>query len=105
MSKIDELIKDHCPDGVQYFGLSEIADTISGLSGKTKSDFTEGNARYVSYKNIFANLAVNQNAADFVKVAPGERQNRLHLGDVIFTGSSETADEVGMVFRGSDRTN
>ena len=96
MSHIDDLIKKHCPSGVEFVALADVADTVAGLSGKAKADFTDGNARYVSYKNIFANLAVNQNAPDFVKVGPTERQNKLCLGDVLFTGSSETADEVGM---------
>ncbi len=96
MSRIDQLIRTHCPNGVDYVVLANVADTVAGLSGKSKVDFSDGNARYVSYKNIFANLAVNQTAPDFVKVSANERQNRLHLGDVLFTGSSETADEVGM---------
>lgn len=96
MSTIKRLIKNHCPEGVAFVTLSDVADTVAGLSGKSKADFTNGNARYVSYKNIFANLAVNQLAPDFVKVTVAERQNRLRLGDVLFTGSSETAEEVGM---------
>lgn len=96
MSHIDELIKNHCPTGVEYVTLSDVADTVAGLSGKSKADFTDGNARYVSYKNIFANLAVNQESPDFVRVGSSERQNKLRLGDVLFTGSSETANEVGM---------
>lgn len=96
MSQIDQLIKKLCPVGVTYHELSQIADTVSGLSGKTKADLADGNARYVSYKNVYANLAVNDNAPDFVKLAPGERQNRLHIGDIVFTGSSETAEEVGL---------
>ena len=46
--------------------------------------------------NAFKNLNVNQEALDFVAIKPGERQNRLHEGDVIFTGSSESLEEVGM---------
>jgi type I restriction enzyme S subunit len=96
MSRIDDLLSAHCPNGVPFVELSTVAETVSGLASKTKSDFADGNARFVSYKNVFANLAVNQGADDFVKVGPNERQNALRIGDVIFTGSSETADEVGM---------
>lgn len=96
MSRIDDLIARHCPLGVRFVVLSDVADTVSGLSGKSKADFTRGNARFVSYKNVFANLSVNQSSPDFVKVEPGERQNSLRLGDVVFTGSSENVEEVGM---------
>lgn len=96
MSHIDDLIGALAPTGVRFVTLADVAETVPGLSGKTKADFSDGNARFVSYKNVFANLAVDQDVPDFVKVAEGEKQNRLQLGDVIFTGSSETADEVGM---------
>jgi type I restriction enzyme S subunit len=96
LSRIDELIAEHCPDGVEFFSLGDVAETVAGLSGKTKADFSGGSARFVSYKNAFANLAVDQQAPDFVVVQPGERQNRLLEGDIVITGSSESLDEVGM---------
>lgn len=96
MSRIDELISELAPNGVEFSVLRDIAQTVPGLSGKAKADFSDGNVRFVSYKNIFANIAVNQHASDFVRVGPHERQNRLHEGDVLFTGSSESLDEVGM---------
>jgi len=96
MSRVDELIAEHCPDGVKFEILDDIAGTVPGLSGKTKADFSDGNARFVSYMNAFKNIDVNQEALDFVSIKPGERQNRLHEGDVIITGSSESLEEVGM---------
>lgn len=96
MSRIDELITRHCPEGVDHFSIGDVAETVAGLSGKTKADFSGGNARFVSYKNAFANLAVDQHAPDFVAVQAGERQNRLIQGDIVITGSSESLDEVGL---------
>lgn len=95
MSRIDDLITELCPNGAPFYQLADIARTLPGLSGKTKTDFSDGNARYVSYKNAFSNIAVNQSAEDFVKVGD-EKQNKLQLGDVVITGSSESLDEVGM---------
>jgi type I restriction enzyme S subunit len=96
VSRFGDLIAELCPNGVEHRSLGDVATTVSGLSGKAKSDFTDGNSRFVSYKNAFANLAVNQHAADFVKMAEGERQNRLRVGDIVFTGSSESVEDVGM---------
>ncbi len=96
MNRIDQLTQQLCPDGVPYRPLSEIGETVSGLTGKSKADFSDGNARYVSYMNAFSNLSVDQKAADFVKIKHGERQNKLRRGDIIFTGSSESREEVGM---------
>lgn len=96
MSRIDDLIAEHCPDGVAYRQLSDLASTVPGLTGKTKADFSDGNARFASYKNIFANPSLDLNAPDFVKVKEGERQNSIQLGDILITGSSESLDEVGL---------
>jgi len=96
MSRIEELIAELCPEGVEFKTLGELGSTYGGLTGKTKADFSNGNARFISYRNIFNNLAVNLEVDDFVKVDPKENQNFLATGDVLFTGSSETPDEVGM---------
>ncbi len=93
---IDKLIKELCPEGVKHDTLDNLGETYSGLSGKTKADFSNGNARYISYKNIYNNLAIDLVCNDFVQVKLNEKQNALRLGDVLFTGSSETHNEVGM---------
>src|SRR5690606_31088924 len=81
---------------VEWLPLGELAQIYGGLTGKSKSDFEGGNAKYVTYKNIFANKSVDFSAIECVKVSDSERQNEVRYGDVLFTGSSETADEVGM---------
>ena len=96
MSRMEDLIEQLCPSGVPFYSLLDVSRTVPGLSGKTKTDFDGGNARYVSYKNVFANLAVDQSAQDFVRIGPAERQNQVRSGDVIITGSSESLDEVGL---------
>src|SRR5690606_13335877 len=63
---------------------------------KSKSDFENGNAAYISYKNIFGNIEVNLNKLEMVKFGDSEKQNEVKYGDVLFTGSSETAFEAGM---------
>lgn len=42
MSRIDELIAELCPNGVEYKTLGELGEFYSGLSGKTKNDFKNG---------------------------------------------------------------
>jgi type I restriction enzyme, S subunit len=96
VSRIDDLITELCPSGVHFRTLGELGVAFGGLTGKSKADFSEGNARFVSYVNVLNNIAVNINAGDFVKVAPGERQRSLQRGDILFTGSSETINEVAM---------
>ena len=75
--------------------LGSLGERYSGLSGKTKEDFGEG-APYIPYKNIFNNSAVDLSELDYVSIQEGERQKTVRYGDIFFTTSSETADEVAM---------
>ncbi len=95
MTKLEELIKEFCPNGVEYKKLGELGKFYGGLSGKSKNDFTNGNEKFITYKNVYANPSLNLDIEDRVKINPGERQNTLQYGDIIFTGSSETPDECG----------
>lgn len=81
---------------VEWKPLAEIAEIYGGLTGKSKSDFDNGNAKYISYKNIFNNIAIDPRQLELVKVSDDEHQHKVRYGDVLFTGSSEIADEAGM---------
>ncbi|WP_454926294.1 restriction endonuclease subunit S [Actinomyces oris] len=96
MSRIDDLIRNLCPDGVEYKPLGEVGRLLGGLTGKTKADFVDGTARYVSYKNVYSNLEVDVTADDFVRISDSETQNTLQIGDILFTGSSENREEIGL---------
>lgn len=74
--------------------LNEIGDTLSGLSGKSGSDFGEGKS-FVTYKQVFKNSRINISECGKVLIHDGELQNTLQLGDILFTTSSETPNEVG----------
>ena len=76
--------------------MGELGAFFGGLTGKSKADFSNGEARYVSYMNIASNLSIDLSREDFVNVSPGEKQNEIQLGDILFTGSSETRNEVGI---------
>ena len=96
MSKLDELIQEYCPDGVEYKKLGEIGKFYSGLSGKSKEDFKDGNKKFITYMNVFSNIAINTDIKEKVRIDDSERQNTVKYGDIIFTGSSETPNECGM---------
>jgi len=81
---------------VEWKTLGEISELYGGLKGKSKNDFTDGNAKYVTYKNIFNNIEINFDTLESVKVSPTENQYEIRYGDVLFTGSSEIASEAGM---------
>ena len=76
--------------------LKKIGTFYSGLSGKSKSDFSEGNALLVTYRNIFNNPVLNPAIKDTVVVGKDEKQNEVLWGDILITGSSETPADAGM---------
>ena len=96
MTHIEQLIKDLCPNGVPYKTFAELGTFYGGLSGKSKSDFQDGNAKYITYLNIGNNPALRLDILETVKVGPNEKQNDVRYGDALFTGSSETPDECAM---------
>ena len=96
MSKIEELINRLCPDGVEFKTLGELGCFYGGLTGKSKKDFTNGNAKFITYKNIYSNPALNTDIEEKVVIKEGEKQNYAIYGDILFTGSSETPDECGI---------
>lgn len=72
----------------------EIGDTYNGLSGKSADDFAAGDA-FITYKQIFDNSEIDTKKFGQVRVHPNEKQNKAQYGDIFFTTSSETPDEVG----------
>ena len=81
---------------VEWKKLGEVGIFYNGLTGKSKNDFTNGNAKYVTYMNVYSNIEIDTNIEDYVKINENEQQNRIEYGDVLFTGSSETPDECGI---------
>ncbi|EGP5401412.1 restriction endonuclease subunit S [Enterococcus faecium] len=74
--------------------LGEIGKTYTGLTGKSKEDFGHGDAKFVTYMNVFQNPKATLEQLENVEIDP--RQNEVKKGDVFFTTSSETPEEVGM---------
>lgn len=74
--------------------LGELGDTYNGLTGKTKDDFGRG-MPYITYRQIFSSSKIDSQKFELVNIEPNERQNKVILGDVFFTTSSETANEIG----------
>ena len=74
--------------------LGDIGKTFTGLSGKTSNDFGHGEAKFLPYLNIFNNPIADVSFLESTEI--DKSQNEIEYGDVFFTTSSETPDEVGM---------
>ena len=90
---VEELLQG---ERVEWKRLGEISKFYGGLTGKNKHDFENGRAAYIPYKNIFDNLEINPEQIGRVNITAEEHQNEIMRGDVLFTASSETPEEVGM---------
>ena len=65
-----------------------------GLSGKSKDDFGHGCGKFVTYMNVFSNPIASLDMTEAVEI--DNSQKEVCFGDVFFTTSSETPEEVGM---------
>jgi len=74
--------------------ISELGETINGLTGKSGEDFGTGKS-YVTYKQVFDNSIIDFQKCGKVEIDENENQNTLQKGDILFTTSSETPNEVG----------
>lgn len=83
---------------------SSIGLSYSGLSGKSAQDFGCGKP-YITYLNVYSNNVINEKDFQFVAIRDNEKQNVVEYGDVLFTLSSETPEEVGIgsVYLGKEK--
>ena len=88
-------MSERVPEGWGGMTLGDLGSTFSGLSGKSSKDFGEG-AEFLNYMQVFKNTLSNKEQAGFVKISEGEKQTQVKFGDIIFTTSSETPEEIGM---------
>jgi type I restriction enzyme S subunit len=75
--------------------LGEVGETYGGLSGKSKENFGTGKP-YIQYKQIFDDGKIDISRFELVEIGENENQNKVRFGDVFFTVSSETPNEIGM---------
>lgn len=74
--------------------LGDIGNTFGGLTNKSREDFGHGDACYITYMNVYQNALSSIEQLDRIEI--DAKQNEVKKGDVLFTTSSETPEEVGM---------
>ena len=109
IDKLQSLIKGLNDSLYQQYGneiktsFVGLGQSYSGLSGKSADDFGTGKP-FITYLNVYANNVVNEKEYQYVRINEDEKQNIVQNGDVLFTLSSETPEEVGIgsVYLGND---
>ena len=93
-SKFPEIRFKGFTDAWEQRELGDMGQTYTGLTGKTKEDFGHGDAKFVTYMNVFSNPVAEKSMTEPIEI--DIKQNKVKYGDVFFTTSSETPEEVGM---------
>jgi type I restriction enzyme S subunit len=78
------------------YKLGDLGFFFGGVTSIKKEDYGHGTP-FLPYKNVYKNSKVNVNELELMNVRPLdlERRNAVY-GDIFFTASSETPDEVAM---------
>lgn len=93
MSKLERLIEELCPDGVEYKTIDNISTRLKGMSGVSKKWYESGNCQFIEYKNVYKNLKINIYQLPYATVKKIDSQTILNQGDILFTSASETPNE------------
>ncbi len=95
MSRIDELIQDLCPNGVEFKLLGEIGTFVRG-NGMPKTDFSESGTGAIHYGQIYTYYGTwAAETISYVPIAKAAKLAKVDPGDIIITNTSENLEDVG----------
>jgi len=94
MSKLQELIQQYCPDGVEYKELGQISDITRGGNFQ-KKDFTEYGFPCIHYGQIYTqyNLFTDKTLT-YISDEVAKKQKIAKTNDIIMAVTSENVEDV-----------
>lgn len=94
MSKLDELIQQYCPDGVEYVPLSSIG-TIKRGNGLQKKDFVKAGIGCIHYGQIYTKFGLFTNKTlTYVDKELADHLLHIEKGDLVIACTSENVEDV-----------
>ncbi len=94
MSRIDDLIAEYCPNGVERKPLGAIAKLYRG-NGLQKKDFTDKGIGCIHYGQIYTRYdTFTSQTISFVDKKLADKLLRVHPNDLIVTATSENLEDV-----------
>ena len=94
MSRLEKLIAEMCPDGVEYKLLSEIA-SISRGGSLQKKDFTETGVPCIHYGQIYTKYGLfTEETYTFISEEKAKKQKKAQPGDIVMAVTSENIEDV-----------
>ena len=95
MSKLDELIRELCPDGVEYKTLGEIAVDIYRGAGITRDQVTVDGTPCVRYGEIYTTYGVwFDKCVSHTDEAKLTSKKYFEYGDILFAITGESVDDI-----------
>ena len=81
---------------LKKYKLGDLGFFFGGVTTISKEDYGHGTP-FLPYKNVYKNSKVNVNELELMNIRPQDIEKRsAKYGDIFFTASSETPDEVAM---------
>lgn len=94
MSRIDDLIAEYCPNGVERKPLGAIAKLYRG-NGLQKKDFTDKGIGCIHYGQIYTRYdTFTSQTISFVDKKLADKLLKVHPNDLIVTATSENLEDV-----------
>ena len=96
MSRLQELIAELCPDGVEYKALGELGSLLRGKRF-VRNDFVEQGTPCIHYGELYTHYGVS--ASEVISHVRDEIAPKLRYaqpGDVIIVGAGETVEDIGL---------
>ncbi len=94
MSRIDDLIAEYCPNGVERRPLGAIAKLYRG-NGLQKKDFTDEGIGCIHYGQIYTRYnTFTAQTISFVDKKLADKLLKVHPNDLIVTATSENLEDV-----------
>lgn len=96
MSKLDELIQQYCPNGVEYKNLGQLG-TFENIGVDKKINSNERKVKLLNYMDIY-NIPYIDNAIPSMVVSASDKKIEnctCNKGDIFITPTSETREDIG----------
>lgn len=95
MSRIADLIAEHCPNGVEFKALGDIGELVRGRRF-TKADYVETGLGSIHYGEVYTEYGTA--ATEVRRFVRNELRTSLrlaHSGDLVIAATGENVEEVG----------
>ena len=94
MSRIDELIADHCPEGVAFKTLGDVGEFTRG-NGLQKKDLTESGVGAIHYGQVYTHYGIwAAETKSCVSPELAKKLRKAKAGDLVIATTSENDEDV-----------